>query len=466
MSSSRPDIPTDTRHEIFEETSEAPVWYLQLWETITSDASDKDLISNVDRTGIIRSVIVTIIPAISTFLLIAPCVNTWETIKSYRAANNKNFDRTLDLVVNILTTFASVAVMASLMAGILYFSPYILLAVLSLGLSYGIFNVVKHAYRAVRAHLNKDYEKRSAELWAIPRHVLLTILNAVALITHLNYAFNIIQIGSAFNLVSLPNGTFTVAEIILYSCGMLMTLGTLPLITRKIIEYNNETYAVLKSPLVTLKNIYEGLRERCIKYYFFVKEQPLKAVLSFVPSVIGLAIEAISFGVKILSRVIAALLAPVHLLCLGIYKGYTAYKEAHPSTAPVKPAVKAKPKATSTTAVMTRQMLATRHAALHQELSSQIDHLVDFQEMTPKRKAKLNYLLNLRGKLGSTVEKYDNVHSLQTIEQEAKSIGPLFQSFWKDEGKVEKIARFFSRFDRDMQIAGEASIINIKKAVP
>ena len=457
---------SNTRHEIFEETSEAPVWYLQLWETLTSDASDKDLISMIDKSGWLRGIIVSIIPVISLVLLIAPGVNSWDAYKNYRAAENKNFDRTLDLVVNVLTTLASIAIMTTLMAGVVYFSPYILAGVLSLGLAYGLFNVVKHAYRAFRAHRAKDFDKRRKELWAIPRHILLTILNGLSLITHLHYAFNLAQFGGVFSSVTLPNGTFSVGEIIIYSCGLLVTMGTFPLIAKKVVEYNAETYEFVTHPITGVRNFFKHIWNRCVKEYNTVREQPVAALLRIPREIIGLAVEAIGMAISVLGHSLALMLLPLQLLIQGTGLGYKKLKE-HYSADPAKEEIDdaKKAKLQKSTAIMTRSMLATKHAKLHKELEVQIDRL-QLLPKTKKHEAKLFYLVALRAKIGTHVEKYDNVHTLQDIEHDAKIISPyLFQSFWKDEGKVEKIARMASTYDAEIQNARNNNRVMIKRAI-
>ena len=123
-------------------------------------------------------------PAIAGFLLIAPCVNTWDAIKNYYRSANRNLDKTLDLFVNILMSVTSVAVMATLLAGVVYISPYILLIALSVSTGYALYNITKHAYCAYRAHREGDEDRRHQHLIAIPRHVILGILSVLGLLTH------------------------------------------------------------------------------------------------------------------------------------------------------------------------------------------------------------------------------------------------------------------------------------------
>ncbi|MES2217378.1 MAG: hypothetical protein V4501_03095 [Pseudomonadota bacterium] len=453
---------------IFQETSEQPVWYLQLWQSLSVDvSSDEGIISTIDKSGLLRTITSTIMPVIATVLLIAPIVNTWLAIKNFYYAENKNLDKTLDLLVNILMTVTSVGVMATLLAGVVYISPYILLVAMGVGLGYGIYNVVKHLYAAWCANEEGDEARAKQHLWTVPYHAILTVLSGLGLLVQLNYAFNVVVINGIFKIVNISNSAYNVAQILLYSLGFLITLSSMPAFAKMVMEYNAKTWKVLANPLANLNELIfgkegpeahvDGLWDRIQKGYEFCKEQPLKATLLFIPTVIKLSIEAIGFLAVIGARGVALALAPIQFIGVGVTKAINFIRHiitpapqiANLDLAQDPISIEQK----NSTARVMRNMLITKHARLTADIAAEIAHLKT-QEDTPKIRAKFVLMRELELKLGKDIASYDANSSLDTLREEAKEYSPrLYQSFFRLEGHVEKIDRQFEELDMGIKEA-------------
>ena len=437
---------------IFNETSEAPVWYLQLWESISDTTHNRDAISRFDHSGFLRSFITTIMPAIASVLLIAPCVNTWDAIKNFYHASNKNFDKTLDLLVNIFMTGTSVAVMITLLAGVVYISPYILLVALSVSTAYGLFNIVKHAYCAYTANQENDRDRCRQHLLALPRHIILSVLSVLGLLTHLHTAFNITVISGVFNAVNFSNTTYNVAEILVYLFGFMMTLGTMPSFARKVMTYNRETLELIKHPITTFRSLRLTLSARLRQGYANFRDDPGHNILYLLPNTLNLLLEFGAFAVMGATRAFSALLAPVQIVGELVSKVIWALlKSLHNRPRIVNLAEDPIPVEEQwMTAHMVRDDLRANHNKLKLAVTAEIAHLKT-KMATPKIMAKLCYMRNLENKIGTRINEYDHLQSLAAIEAEAKDISPqLYQSFWRQEGRVEKIERMAQQLDWEM----------------
>jgi hypothetical protein len=451
---------------IFKETSEAPVWYLQLWQSLSVDLhADHGIISTIDKSGFLRTFTSTIMPVIASVLIIAPIVNTWQTLKNFYRSKNKNFDKTLDLFVNILMTLTSVGVMATLIAGIVYVSPYILLLAMTVSLGYGIYNVVKHAYAAWCAKEEGDKERSKQHLWAIPYHIVLTILSTLGLLVQLNYAFSIVAFHGIFNIVQISNSSFTIAQVLLYVFGFTITLSTMPAFARQIMEYNAGTLKILRSPLKYLNELIygkdspeghsNGLWDRIKNGYAFSKAQPLKAALFFLPTVVLLAAELVGVAALVAVRVIAGALAPVQFVGSMVTRALNFIWDVitpAPQIADLREDPISLDKRYST-AQATRGLLIARHEKLKTAIDAEMEHLLT-QEATPKIIAKFNFMSLLKCKLGENIHDFNNEISMDEIEDHAMEMSPrLYQSFWRQEGRVEKIARQFDELDEGLNEA-------------
>jgi hypothetical protein len=452
---------------IFNETSEAPVWYLQLWESISDTSSTKDVISNMDKSGFLRTLFTTIMPAIAGFLLIAPCVNTWDAIKNYYRSANRNFDKTLDLFVNIVMSVTSVAVMATLLAGVVYISPYILLIALSVSTGYALYNITKHAYRAFRAHQEGDEDRRRQHLMAIPRHIILGILSVLGLLTHLNNAFNITVFSSVFNVVEFSNTTYNVAEILVYTFGLIMTLGTMPAFARKVMAYNRETWDMVSHPLASFTKLADGLVVRFYNGYELCRQQPLKALLLFIPTLVNLTVEFIGFAAKVAARLFSVALAPVQLLGTAVSKSASFLMSCF-YPAPQIHDLRDDPIPLEKQLADAQKMqshLGERHAKLKADVVAHIEHLKT-QRSTPKIISKLYYMRELEYKLGDNITDFAHSESVANVEAEAKIYSSrLYQSFWRQEGRVEKIARLAERLEYDVEDATSLGYVEARREV-
>lgn len=300
-----------------------------------------DLVPNLDKTGTVGFA-----AKLSSFLFplafITGWANTWENIKRYRNDKNKNFEKTLDLGVNITMQAVSTTILALILAGVLFVAPYLLAAMLGLGMAYGLYNIVKHSYRAYCAQKEGNKEQRNAHLGAIPLQLIVTAINALGFVANLSMAFHIgpqltdsynkltqamqhwdiSGAADAINITKSAGSAFQATKFILYGLGALVTLGTIPVLTKNAFKYNQETLEALKHPVQTLKKAGAAIKGSGKNLWEAIKKRPYVAPFVIIP----IALEVMSLTVQAVSRVLSLALTPVQLLGKGIIKGFNAIK--------------------------------------------------------------------------------------------------------------------------------------------
>jgi hypothetical protein len=413
--------------------------------------------------------------------------NTWDNIKRYAKEENKNFEKTLDLGVNILTTAASTTIMALILAGTVYAAPYLLAGMLGVGMAYGFFNIVKHSYRAYRAHKDGDKEKRNAHLWALPKQLLSTAVNALGFVLNLSMAFNIGPrlseaaskfaegvknwnmgaVAEAMDLTKSAGAAFNAAKTVLYGLGAVVTLGTIPSLTADAFKRNKETLEALKHPMQTLRKAGSAIKNGAQKLWAVIKKKPYVAPFVVIP----LVLEIVSLSVQAVSRIASLALAPVQLLGNGILKAFSAAKgffgakqqpEAEQVVAPILT------QANDSTFVMNAalgkgQSLQATHRQLKTLIAEEVAHLKT-QKPTAKINSKLYCMEQFDQKLGGDVSGYRSAQSVAVIERDAKVISPyLKQSFWREEGRVEKISRHMQQLEKSME---DERVSAVSRAAP
>jgi hypothetical protein len=447
------------------------------------------LVPNLDSVGAVGWV-----TKVSTWLspltFIVGWANTWGNIKRYAKEENKNFEKTLDLGVNILTTAASTTIMALILAGTVYAAPYLLAGMLGAGMAYGFFNIMKHGYRAYRAHRDGDKEKRNAHLWALPKQVLSTAVNALGFVLNLSMAFNIgpqlseaankfatavknwdiSGVTAAMDITKSAGAAFNAAKTVLYGLGAVVTLGAIPSLTANAFKHNEETLDALKHPMQTLRKAGAAIKEGAQKLWAVIKKRPYVAPFVVIP----LALEVVSLSVQAVSRAASLVLAPVQLLGKGVSKAFSAVKGWFGLTQPeaAQTAVLAAPLLTQsndstfamTAALSNEQALQSKHRQLKAMIADEVVHL-KAQTSTDKIKSKLYCMEQFDQKLGRDVNGYNSVQSVAIIERDAKVISAyLKQSFWREEGRVEKISRHMQQFEKGMEKEAVSSISRSARA--
>ena len=82
--------------------------------------------------------------------------------------------------------------------------------------------------------------------------------------------------------------------------------------------------------------------------------------------------------------------------------------------------------------------LGERHARLKADVVAHIEHLKT-QRSTPKIISKLYYMRELEYKLGNSITDFAHSEPMAEVEAGAKKYSSrLYQSFWRQEGRVEK----------------------------
>jgi hypothetical protein len=230
-------------------------------------------------------------------------------------------------------------------------------------------------------------------------------------------------------------------------------------------DYNAETLKLIKDPKTFLRELVfgkeseeghvNGLWDRIKSGYSFCRNNPLRATLMFVPTIGLVAAELIGVVVIVSLRVIAGVLAPMQILGTQVTRGISFLKDLI-IPAPQINDLSEDPitiEERFSTAQATRDLLIARHANLKTAVTVEINHLVT-QEKSPKINAKINFLTMLKCKLGNKIDNYDKDISMDTIEEFAMEISPnLYQSFWRQEGRVEKIARQFDEMEEGLDDA-------------
>jgi F0F1-type ATP synthase assembly protein I len=426
-----------------------------------------DLIPNFDSAGIV-SWPAKILTWLSPIAFIIGWANTWDNIKCYAKAENKNFEKTLDLSVNILSTVASTTVLALILAGAFFAAPYIIAAMLCVGMSYGFFNIVKHSYRAYCAHKANDKVMRNQHLWAIPKQVLTTAINAVAFVVNFSFAFNIgprlsdaankfseafqkwdaAGMAEAIDLTKAAGSAFAATKTILYSLAALVTLGAIPSLTAMAFKNNKQTVAALKHPIKTLKKAGAVIKERAARVWSLLKNKPY--VAPFI--VISIAFELVSLTVKAISRTASLLLAPIQLLGVGVgrvcKKIASYFKKKSPAVVESNSVIEPLVQPIKNSTVQMNAALIQEHAELKQLIENESTHL-ESQPDTKKIRAKKYCMQEFQRQLGASVKEFDVNRSVMTIEREAKVVSAhVKQSFWRAEGRVEEVSRRMRRFEK------------------
>jgi hypothetical protein len=435
------------------------------------------LIPNIDKVGGV-SFLTKVSTWLSPVTFVMGWANTWENIKRYAKDENKNFEKTLDLGMNVLTTAASTTIMALILAGTVYAAPYLIAGMLGAGMAYGFFNIMKHSYRAYRAHKEGDKEKRNAHLWAVPKQMLSTAVNALGFVLNLSMAFHIGPqlsaaasklttaiknwdlggVAQAMDITKSAGSAFAAAKTVLYGLAAVATLGAVPSLTAQAFKNNAETLDALKHPVQTLKKAGNAIKEGAQKLWSVVKKRPYLAPFVVVP----VALEIVSLSAQAVSRVASLALAPVQIIgkgitkAFGLVKGFFSSKKPSVEQAPVlrEPLLQQVNDSTfRVTAALNQdqQRKQAEHGKLKALIADEVAHLKT-QTQTKKIQSKLFCMEQFDQKLGTAVNDYNASQSVAKIEDDAKVISPyLKQSFWREVGRVEKISQHMQRFEHEMQ---------------
>jgi hypothetical protein len=429
------------------------------------------LVPNVDPVGAVGWA-TKISSWLSPLTFIVGWANTWDNIKRYTKEENKNFEKTLDLGVNILTTAVSTTIMALILAGTVYAAPYLLAGMLGAGMAYGFFNIMKHSYRAYRAHKEGDTEKRNAHLWALPKQVLSTAINTLGFVLNLSMAFNIGPrlsaaanklatavkswdmdgIAAAMDITKSAGAAFNAAKTVLYSLGAVVTLGIIPGLTANAFKRNEETLEAFKHPMQTFRKAGAAIKAGAQKLWVLTKKRPYVAPFVVIP----LVLEVVSLSVQAVSRVASLVLAPVQLLGKGILnafsalKGWFGSKQSAVLAAPL--LVQSNDSTFAINAALNKaEVLQLKHRQLKTWIADEVAHL-GAQKPTDKINSKLYCMEQFDLKLGNDVNGYNSAQSVAAIERDARVISPyLKQSFWREEGRVEKISRHMQQFEKGIE---------------
>jgi hypothetical protein len=188
-----------------------------------------------------------------------------------------------------------------------------------------------------------------------------------------------------------------------------------------------------------------GLWPRFKAYCEYANAQPLQALLYAVPNLLQVAVEGAIFLGILAGRAIAIALLPLQLIGFGVSKAYSFINDMI-NPAPQIASLSVNPIAKEEVDLMSNNIVL-QHKKIKKAIDAKIIHL-DNQERTPKIIAKSVFLTELKCKLGDDAISYNEDTSIDQIEANAKiHSSHLYQSFWRPEGGVEKIARQFEEFD-------------------
>jgi hypothetical protein len=404
-------------------------WYEQVWDLVAGNNNRDDLIANADKTGIIRYFVVNILPFISPMILLIPLAGTWNKLKNFSQEKNWNYEKVLDLSINLTTTLASLTLFGLVWGGLSYLAPYFLASMLAVAFGYAAFNLVKFAVRAISAHVKGDLEDRNENLVAMPRQIFTLLVSSLGFVTHLAYSFNYSQIAGVFDYVVAGIGHYPMVTAAFYGVGALITLTTLPALINKAMKLNTETANMVMNPFQTLDTFLANKAKKINAVFDFTFKNPLRATLLFIPATIAIAAETISSIIRGLSHVAALIIAPVQLMHAA------AYWFATPSIPVIPPVVKTTEETNSTA-----HIIENMKTKLNVLIKGEIKHLESAVKTNPDDNthlAKLCYVRQVERKFGADAEDI----SLADTEVACKLISPnLYQSFWRKKGHVEEIS--------------------------
>jgi hypothetical protein len=423
------------------------------------------LMPNVDTVNA-GSVMTKMLTWLSPLAFMTSWANTWNHIKRYAKEENKNFEKTLDLTVNVLTTATSTTILALILTGAIYAAPYLIASMLGVGMAYGFFNIMKHSYHAYRASKEADKEKRNAHLWEIPKQMLSTAVNALGFVLNLSLAFQVgPQLSTAYDklttaiknwdmegvkaaigMTQSAGAVFNAMRSVLYGLGAVVTLGAVPSLTAKAFQHNADTWEAVTHPIQSLKKLGAAIKEGAQHIWTVIKKRPYVAPFVIIP----VALEVVSAVVQTISRVAALALAPVQLIGKGIAQVFSFFKSGASHTQPIALSQPLLQQANDST-FQVNAALQAKHHQLKTMIADEVTHLKT-QPQTKKIQSKLYCMEQFNAKLGADVNGYERTQSVRGIESQAKTISPyLKQSFWRSEGRVEKISRQMQAFDAEIQ---------------
>ncbi|MDR3479015.1 MAG: hypothetical protein P4M14_13420 [Gammaproteobacteria bacterium] len=487
------------RLEEYKESNTSPSAYLQGWSYATSlgvqyqdtfiqipkqyypDNPANEGFFPTGKTGLAKQFTDHILPLIPLFSLIASWINTAKTINRYYYETNKNYDNTLDLVVNVLTSAATTVFWGLLLLGgattSIIIAPYFLVSALGLGVLYGIYGVIKRVCDAAGA---TTPEAKSIHHWEIWKQSITFVVNLLAFATTLAFG---IQIGpklskaaallqeavrqwdfgkltSALVLVEAAGNAFRGGKTLYYTFTAFLTLG----VATSAWELNTETLHMLANPDVLfddMKAKYLVLKETIEKQSPAIR---FFAVLAAVP----LVLMYVAVGaVNAISRALALVfVGPLQLFLksdapLPVQQPVAEQKEPdehlveigenHPVAIQEEGVAEIKAEGGSAQRVMHLLQGAQKeeHAALCREVDQKLAALNDEMKREPstKRQDKIDFLTRIKNeKLSPAVESYNAETPMNLFVKEAGSL--TWQSFWRRVGQVEKIANTIWDYDQ------------------
>lgn len=403
---------------------------------------------------------------LSPLSLVLNIVSTWRSIKKFYDAENKNLTKLVDLTIKIITTAAGAIFLGLFILGsaalALKVTPYLLLGATGLGVLYGLFNIGKHIYRAF---MTEEMEKRKEHLIAAGKQLISTVINALAFVVTFFLSFQVnAQLGQLngkifhdFDIIQSVGAIFEAAIPFVYALTACVSLGMIPSVASSAWEMNRETAQAIKKlftePGETIKFAGRTLAEKCKNLWRFVQKTHYLGII-IAPLLIGL--EVVSIIATAGFRILALAIAPMQLIISGIRQCLTSKKAT----------VEAKSNAASTKAVLAKLRtdepvmktkesrnifgsFFTKTKAADQAIIS--DYLTLQTKMTNKIAILETYGVKICSKDASKLALVRSIkvhfengslsdEMLDFLIKEAKRISPrVFQSFWREIGKVEEI---------------------------
>lgn len=410
----------------------------------------------------------TIFSYLTPISVILNITSTWKSIKKFYYEENKNLEKTLDLGVKVSTTAAATTFLGLMLFGsaalVLSVAPYLLLAAAGVGVLYGLFNIGKHIYRAIKTD---DKEKRKVHGMAIGKQIVSTVVNALAFTVtffigvKINAQFGQLS-GEIFHdlgIIQNVGTIFKAAIPFVYALAACITLGAIPSVTKSAWDMNKETLQtaenLITKPKETIKNAAQAFTAKWQNLWGFIKKTHYIALpIIFIP----IALETVSVAVNLVCRVAALSIMPFQALilgvrqCLGKNKSVAAPQAegrnesakkvftqlgstAKPSSPELQATLVVDHKATAKD-----EKIVSEYDELHTVLVKKISLLEKYgTEIGKKDAAKLGLLKDIRQHL----ESQDiTLPMIDGFIAKAKIIScRVFQSFWRGVGEVEEIVK-------------------------
>jgi len=416
----------------------------------------EELFFPIGTMGIAKIFTTYILPLLPVLSLVSSWINLVDTFGRYFNAKNKNYDNTLDLLVNFITTSATTVFWGLLILGstnsAVFTAPYILAGALGVSSLYGLYTLIKSAKDAYSAKTTKDKRHFYWKTW---RHLLSFALNTLSFASAITFGvqvgpklaeasilfrqalgnWDLYKLAHALSLTRAADSLFRASQTLFYAFTGVLTLG----MATSACEMNWQTVRYLNNPGLILENIsarYKSIKAAINAVPFLLR--PIAVIVAIPLTTAYVVLDTVNLFARVLSLVVW----PFQPENPNEEVKLTPRQKAMKQFGSLK-----KPMGTTQAQVM--KQIQERKVG-YDKLCQQVDKTIKLiendmtkLEKTEKRLQKYDFLMKLK-KQKLLIYNFE-----QPVDDFVKASGPLiFQSFWCRRGRVEKIAHAIDVYDQ------------------